>query len=393
MQGQSQFPMSFLRYSQEHLQRSTYCSWRDGIVDSRSRQLYAVLTMATDGTSQTLHPFWDRAIRFLLGRPAHLAAIIRLARPELADRLDFEHLERLDRSFVLEDYRQREADLLARLPYRSQEQERDVLIYLLVEHQSTVDAWMPLRLLLYMAQVWEDQRRRSKPEAKQAALAPIIPDVFYTGTRGWPAGRRLEDLVEGAFELLPFCPRFDILYIGLPEVSPALLESIGPLGWALRAVQRVDASRPEFAEVFEQAVQAIRPLLGAEWQELATFLYLLAANRRPRVEFGQWKDVLERSATDAGWRKELDMLGKSLVEETFEQGELKGKLEGKREGRREGRREGLRQAVLRLGRHRFGEPTPEQQSRLDAIDSLERLEMITDATMDAMDWEDLLRRA
>ena len=59
------------------------------------------------------------------------------------------------------------------------------------------------------------------------------------------------------------------------------MESIGPLGWALRAIQRVDASRPEFAEVFGRAAEAIRPLLGDEWRELASFLLLLAANRSP----------------------------------------------------------------------------------------------------------------
>ena len=30
-----------------------------------------------------------------------------------------------------------------------------VFIYLLLEHQSTVDPWMPLRFLRYMLEIWE----------------------------------------------------------------------------------------------------------------------------------------------------------------------------------------------------------------------------------------------
>ena len=35
----------------------------------------------------------------------------------------------------------------------------EVMIYILVEHQSTVDRTMGLRLLSYMCQIWEKQRR------------------------------------------------------------------------------------------------------------------------------------------------------------------------------------------------------------------------------------------
>ena len=167
------------------------------------------------------------------------------------------------------------------------------------------------------------------------------------------------------------------MYVGLPETSPAALEAVGPLGWALRAVQRVDASRPEFAEVLQRAAEAIRPLLGDEWRELASFLVLLAANRRPEAEFPEWWETLARAATDHGRRREFDMVGKSFAEATFDRGALKGQ----------------RVTILRMGRRRFGEPTPEQQARLEAIDAPERFDLLSDAIMDATSWDDLLGRA
>lgn len=346
---------------------------------------YSTPVMADEPSSHVLHPFWDRSIRFLLQRPAHLAAIVRLARPELADRLDFEHLERIDRSFVLDDYRQREADLIVRATYRAEQEEREVLVYLLVEHQSTVDAWMPFRLLFYMTQLWEDQRRRVGPESESNGLAPIIPVIFYTGDRPWKAGQYMEGLIEGAPELLPFCPRFDILFVGLREASPAALESIGPLGWALRAVQRVEASRPEFAEVLKRAAEATDAVFGDEWRELISFLLLLVAHRRPSHEFAEWRGVLEQALTDRGRQEEFEMVEKSYAQVTFERGEAQGE--------RKGQLAALQRVILRLGRRRFGEPTPEQQARLEAIDSPDRLERLSDEIMDAASWDDLLGRA
>jgi hypothetical protein len=341
--------------------------------------------MPDDSTPKGLHPFWDRAIRFLLQRPAHLAAIIRLSRPDLADRMDFEHLERIDRSFVLEDYQQRAADVVARLPFRGEREAREVLVYLLLEHQSTVDAWMPFRVLFYMVRLWEDQRRAAEAEGNKAGLAPIIPVVFYTGSRGWTAGHRLEDLVKGATELLPFCPRFDIMHIGLPETSPAALESIGPVGWALRAVQRVNVSRPEFGDVLRRAADVIGRLFGEEGWELLSFLLLLVAYRRPGAEFREWADVLEGAVENTRWRMELETMGKSILQEKFEEGELEGELRGELKGRFA--------TVLHLGRKRFGEPTPEQRSRLEAIDSPERFEALSGAILDAASWDELLRNA
>src|ERR1051325_8633605 len=129
--------------------------------------------MASEPASKPLHPFWDRSIRFLLRRPKHLRAILGVCHPELAGRLDFERLELIDRSFVLDDYRQREADLVVRVPYQTDAGSQDVIVYVLLEHQSTVDPWMPFRLLFYMLRIWDDERRRIESAGGAIRLSPI----------------------------------------------------------------------------------------------------------------------------------------------------------------------------------------------------------------------------
>src|ERR1051325_9233987 len=123
-----------------------------------------------------------------------------------------------------------------------------------------------------MLQIWEDQLRADE---KSSHLSPVIPIVFYTRQQRWTASWDFRALVEGPPELLKFAPRFDILHLSLPETPPASLESIGPLGWVLRALQGGNADPPKFAPVLRRAVDAISPLFGDEWRELIEFLLKL----------------------------------------------------------------------------------------------------------------------
>ncbi len=359
---------------------------------------YSTPAMSTESVSSgILHPFWDRSIRFLLRRPAHLKAIISLCQPELAGRLDFNRLETIDRSFILDDYRQREADLLVRVPYQSAAGQQDVIVYVLLEHQSTIDPWMPFRLLFYMLQIWEDERKRVQATgagAPSVRLSPIVPAVFYTGSGPWSASRELQALVNGPEELRPFVPRFDILYVGLPETDPAKLEAIGPLGWALRAVQRVEADHPEFKAVLERAahaLQPLRPLLPDQWRELARFLMLLITHRRPD-ELEDLQEALQAAGRDSDAQTELMTMSKSIAQIWLEEGIEKGIEKGIQKGIEQGRG-ALRRTILTLGRRQFGEPSTSQLARLNAIAELSALESMSEAIPDAQGWDDLLGRS
>jgi Putative transposase, YhgA-like len=96
----------------------------------------------------------DRMIRQALRHPANLRAFLRQAVPALADGFDCDRSRLLDREFPLDDWRRREADLPFEVPYRLGDGELWALVYLLLEHQSTEDPAMPLRLLLFVALYW-----------------------------------------------------------------------------------------------------------------------------------------------------------------------------------------------------------------------------------------------
>ena len=87
-----------------------------------------------------------------------------------------------------------EGALASDVLYSAQIGEREeVLLYVLFEHQSSVDPLMAYRVLRYMTLIWGRWLREHSDAAK---LPPIVPIVVYHGERGWSAPLRFEELVD-----------------------------------------------------------------------------------------------------------------------------------------------------------------------------------------------------
>src|SRR4051812_1328517 len=131
----------------------------------------------------------DALFRRTFGNPVHAEGELRsILPPELVEMLDLSSLKTLPGSFVDAKLRERESDLL----YSVRLHERDALVYVLFEHQSTADARMPLRLLGYMVRIWEQHAARNP--SVQSRLPPIIPVVLHHDRGQWPFPTRFMEL-------------------------------------------------------------------------------------------------------------------------------------------------------------------------------------------------------
>ena len=134
------------------------------------------------------HQFPDRSAKGLIRQREHLEALLRIVGKEIADALDFAGIEQLNRSFISDELRRQESDMIFSLPFGSPQTHPDIIVYLLIEHQSTVDRSMGLRLLSYMVQIWMEERRQWEEEKRSPGewrLTPIVPILFYTGSGEW----------------------------------------------------------------------------------------------------------------------------------------------------------------------------------------------------------------
>ncbi|MCX6361586.1 MAG: Rpn family recombination-promoting nuclease/putative transposase [Armatimonadetes bacterium] len=326
--------------------------------------------------------FADRGTIWLLGSPANLRDLVAMAAKDIADSLEFSRAERVNRSFVPANLHKQEADLLYRVPFRAGRAE--VWVYVLVEHQSQPDRLMSLRLLSYMVQVWDLQREawdRDHMPAVQRRPAPIVPIVFYTGTRRWRRVSDLASIIEAPRPLQRFVPRFDTLFVNLAGLGTEELKG-SALGSVLRALQVAHASAEELQEALVTAMHELGKLPAedrAEWRRAAHYLLLLVRHLRKPSE----RECLYQALSDGAapeQREEFDEMAMTDAQVLLAQ--------GRREGIHEGIQEGCRRLLSRLLERRFGPLTTHQRRAVEALTEAEA-ETMSDRLLDARSPADL----
>jgi predicted transposase YdaD len=105
--------------------------------------------------------------------------------------LDFQTLEKVGSSYVSDDIRDRHDDIVWRVKWG-----KDWLyVYLLLEFQSTIDVYMPVRILTYVGLLYQDLIR-TKQLPSSGKLPPVLPVVLYNGKRRWNASIEMSDLIQ-----------------------------------------------------------------------------------------------------------------------------------------------------------------------------------------------------
>jgi len=88
--------------------------------------------------------FADRGIKWLLESPENVSGLFQILDITLSKKIDFSRLRDEKKSFILDNLRQQESDLVFTAPFLDEEvgTEGEVLIYILIEHQSEPDISM-----------------------------------------------------------------------------------------------------------------------------------------------------------------------------------------------------------------------------------------------------------
>ncbi|MFE8603794.1 Rpn family recombination-promoting nuclease/putative transposase [Archangium violaceum] len=294
----------------------------------------------------------DLFARYTFGHPERAAAELRAVLPaHVVSEVDWSSLRQESGSVVDPELRETESDLLFTARLRSG---RSVLLYVLLEHQSSVDAWMALRMLRYVVRQVE-RWRQEHPESTR--LPVIIPLVMYHGPDGaWTAPRRVEDLFdlpeaeEERERWRALVPRFEYLLDDLTaEREEALRARSGPplarLAWlVLRYGRTKELARrmPDWAALFAQ-VQA-----GPEGAEhlVVVIRYLQWMGDGAAIRAAA-RQVLH-SVLDA---QRAEVLMGSWAEEMIEQGVQKGLAQGVAQGRLQERAELVLRTLTARGVH------------------------------------------
>lgn len=177
----------------------------------------------------------DSRYKFLFSHPGFVERLLTSFVDEsFVAEIAFAHLERMNASFVSEEFQQRESDIIWKLPLKGS----TVYLFLLLEFQSTVDRRMPLRFLRYIAAFYEAYLDEHSGIEKLPAVFPLL---LYNGDDRWNVPDRIEEMIEPT---IPdrFVPRLSYYPVIINAIPKGRLERIKN---AVSAVFYVENSDPE----------------------------------------------------------------------------------------------------------------------------------------------------
>ena len=138
----------------------------------------------------------DRSYKDLYSNKEVFLDLVReMLKAPWAKELKEDSLVLVDKEYILSDYEENESDIV----YKANIEGKEVIFYILLEFQSTVDYRMPLRLFFYINEILREYIKNSEKEDKKNKkgfnVPAVIPIVLYNATRKWNAPRYFKDIV------------------------------------------------------------------------------------------------------------------------------------------------------------------------------------------------------
>jgi len=289
---------------------------------------------------------------------------------KLLEKMDLSTLERCFSSYVTDDLRERYDDIIWRVKWKEDskddQEESWFYIYLLLEFQSSVDPWMSIRILGYMALLWQDLIKEGSIKNGDK-LPPVFPIVLYNGGTKWTAARDVADLMMPLpGPLAAYQPRQKYFLIDegrIPEEE--LVANDGFVALLLR-LERVK-THEEMLPIVDALILRLQDRKYDSLRRAFTIWINRVAQRAGIIGEGEAISSLQEVRT---------MLMERATQwkgEYIQQGMIMGRKEGFTEGVSIGESQGIRLALCDLLESRFGILPEAVSSSVNAITDTRKL--------------------
>jgi predicted transposase/invertase (TIGR01784 family) len=255
------------------------------------------------------HNAHDSGYKKLFSNPVLIKQLlISFVSGEWVNGIDFNTLERIDKSFISDEFTERESDLI----YKAKFEGKDLYIFILLEFQSTVDRFMALRMLRYITELYEYLVRNQKLKK----LPAVFPVMLYNGEKKWTAPEELNTLIENSIPK-QYIPEFRYYKIAENEFSKDFLISLNNSVAALFYTENCSG------EELQHEIDNIAELLKSEKPvELSLFINWFAYMFQDRAELVEEIKGIEE--VKSMLRTSIKKYGKQLLQEGIQEGIEKG---------------------------------------------------------------------
>jgi hypothetical protein len=255
------------------------------------------------------------------------------------------------------------------------------LVYLLVEHQSSLDVFITFRELVYITRIWDDWLREARAAAKEAGepspqkLPPIIPVLVSHAVGGWTAPTRLAAILDGPESLLevlkPHLPDFGPILMDLQALSDTDLEAMklrAIVELTMRVLKHGRDRKVPFRDQMLTLVGLMREVLAADGPEALVRIMIYTLNMNGGVEPEDYRGAFSEAIGDPEERVIMSAAEKL---------------------RREGEAHGKRDLIAKQLRLKFGELSKDMTRRVGSM-TVEELETVGERVLTAERIEDVI---
>ncbi|MDN5301040.1 MAG: hypothetical protein PWQ60_554 [Thermoanaerobacteraceae bacterium] len=291
-------------------------------------------------SEKPLHNKYDKGYKFLLSsKRVFLELVKSFINQEWVEQIDENKIEKMDKSFILPDFDEKEADII----YKLKIENKEVIFYILLELQSTVDFQMPYRLLLYMVEIWRSILKdlpKTETERKDFRLPAIIPIVLYNGENNWTVSMNFRKILNGYEIFKQHVLDFEYILIDVNRYSEEELMGLSNLIGAVFLIdQKADIEK--LKQRLQKLIDVLKKLSPEEFLLFKTWLKRVIVRGLPEKEKRGLSEVIEES-------EEVDEMIYNLeraLQEEFQKREIIGMEKGMEKGMLEAKLEIARKLI------------------------------------------------
>ncbi len=237
----------------------------------------------------------------------HLPALVQ-------SQLNLETLALQSGSYIDQSLKRTASDVLYTVDYASQP--GFGYLYVLTEHQSSVDMLMPLRLWRYIISIWSTHLKKY-PGSK---LPAVIPLVFYNGPQIYDGPRDIRELIEAPPELIDqfLLKPFDLVDVStIPDEEIRQKQWCGLLEYAMKCSRAKEALN--YVETFIELLKGVCQSGGIDYGTVALQYFITQTETN---EPGKLLKTLEQGLNEEG--QIMATVAQYLREQGMQQGVKQG---------------------------------------------------------------------
>lgn len=287
----------------------------------------------------------DNSYKMLFSYPEMVRDLLTgFVREQWVHELDFTTLEKVSGSYVTDELRDREDDIIWRVRWG----DGWLYVYLLLEFLSSIDRFMAVRIMAYVALLYQDLIRQ-KALSPNGRLPPVLPVVLYNGEERWNAAQEVQELVEavpGGLERYRPALNYLLLDEGAIVAGPGWSDELRNVAGALFRLEH-NRDEHDLLKVLGALVEWLRApeQTGLRRAFVVWIRRVFLPNRVPGMTLSEFEHLHELHEVHAMLAERIKKWPERWKQEGIEEGIEKGIQKGIQKGREEARLETARNLI------------------------------------------------